>query len=120
MRGNGKLYLWITAGITVGLIALVTGFHFLCVFLNAYDEKYMKTYETTDVAEYGDWQNHFKFEMDEANEKLYIFPETVAATDDVTYLYSSKVDSSSYDSGIIFLKIKYDQEAYDKEVSRLS
>lgn len=113
-----KKKIWV---IIISSIIILCGALFLVfVLIDAIDKKNTHIYETSDELEYGQWNGHMEFEMDSANEKLYIFPESITEAEDAKYYYKSKVDSSSNDSAVIFAKIKYSEEDYRKEIENLS
>lgn len=113
---NSKTEIWIVIVVLAVILVpiLLCGSYFLL------DKVFTHKYETSDISEYGKWTGHMEYEMDAANEKLYIFPEPIAPYEDAEYYYSSKVDSSSYDSGVILVKVKYSEEEFEKEINRLS
>ncbi len=119
MKNNSKIAIMIIAIIAAASAVYAILFFAVLFVLEKSAEKYSFTYETTKLDEYGDWTDHFDYEMDSINEKLYLFPETIPNKDDSEYYYKAEV-VDSIDSGIIFAKVKYDEDDYRNEVVRLS
>ncbi len=103
-------------GVLIGIILVVIIIRIMVVagvVVLAVKDGWDDAYTTTDIAEYGD------FEEFRGYSKLYVFPEQISENMDVQGFYYYYADTFLDPTAQIYLECRYDKESYEKELERL-
>lgn len=107
-------------GIVIGACLTVFVFYTVLFYIiGGLDSCISEEYMTIKESEYGAWSGHIDYESESMESGLYLFPQNLASTEDVDYLYYCAKNNLSISSYLVYTAATYSQEDYVKEVERI-